>query len=85
MLLTSGGDHYRLVQTCSLEDFPLVPIVLTSSGGHRSGPYASYCLVTFVQFRSTYNVHIKCDLDFWWITSSLRYLYLLVVITLDLL
>ena len=45
MLLTSGGDHYRLVQTCSLEDLALVPIVLTSSGGHRSGPYASYSLV----------------------------------------
>ena len=31
MLLTSGGHHWRPVQTPSLDDFP--PPVLTSSGG----------------------------------------------------
>ena len=40
LLVTSGGDHWRTVQTCSLEDIP--QLVLTSSGGHRSGQYASY-------------------------------------------
>ena len=42
-LLTScgaGGDHWSPVQTCSLEDLP--PSVLTASGGHGSGQYASY-------------------------------------------
>ena len=33
LLLTSGGHHQRPVQTCSLEDLPILP-VLTSSGNH---------------------------------------------------
>ena len=40
LLLTSGGHHWRPVQTCSLKDLP--PPVRTPSGGHRSGWYASY-------------------------------------------
>ena len=41
-LLTSGGHHWRPVQTCSLEDSP-PQLVLTFGGGNRSGRYyASY-------------------------------------------
>ena len=36
LLLTSGGHHWRPVQTCSLEDLPLPQPVLKSSGGHRN-------------------------------------------------
>ena len=40
-LLTSGGHHWRLVQTCLLEDLTpspprKPPLALTSSGGHRN-------------------------------------------------
>ena len=37
LLLTSGGHHWRPVQTCSLENIPPPLIsVLTSSGGHEN-------------------------------------------------
>ena len=36
-LLTSGGYHWRPVQTCSLEALPWGTLVLTSIGGHRVG------------------------------------------------
>ena len=41
LLLTFGGHHWRPVQTCSLEDLPPT-LVLTSSGCHRNGRYASF-------------------------------------------
>ena len=41
LLLTSGGYHWRTVQTCSLEDIPPL-LALISSGDHQNGRYASY-------------------------------------------
>ena len=48
------------VQTCSLEDLPPPP-VLTSSGGHRTGRYASYwnadlCNLIFVSWARFYSI-----------------------------
>ena len=48
LLLTSGGHHWRPVQSCSLENLSRLPTVLTSSGGRQntfglaSGRYVSY-------------------------------------------
>ena len=39
LLLTSDGHHWKPVQTCSFEDLPPPPPVLTSNGDHRS----TYC------------------------------------------
>ena len=35
-LQTSGGHHWRPVKTCSLEDLPPPPFILTSSGGYQN-------------------------------------------------
>ena len=68
LLLTSGGDHWRPVQTCSFEDLP--PLVLTSSGSHRSRWYAPYWnavlsvnMNTLVNFRTTdcKSSKVKCQ------------------------
>ena len=34
LLVTSGGDHWRLVQSCSFEDLPYPFQGVTSSGGN---------------------------------------------------
>ena len=77
LLLTSGGDHWRPVQTCSLEDLP--SLVLTSSGSHRSRRYAPYWnavlsvnMNTLVNFRTTdcKSSEVKCQCT--WLRSLTR-------------
>ena len=53
LLLTSGGHHWRPVQTCSLEDLTPPPTqVLITSGGHWSGRYTSYWNAVFFTVRN---------------------------------
>ena len=57
LLLTSGGEHWRLVQTCSLGPTPSPQLVLVPSGSHRNkygwqvdGTHPSGMLSCFVKF-----------------------------------
>ena len=66
LLLTSGGHHCWPVQTCSLEDLPLVP---TSSGGHWniygwevSGMHPTVMLSCYQGIPLHIEIHVKDSL-----------------------